>query len=141
MKNLLFIMAVIMITVVSCTSRSERLEEEIEQNTFEFGNRNYPVFHMMNDKTAFEYHDKQDMVRSMLKTPSIDTILISRITIIHSDSTKDSYFGEWHVPAYNMTDTTYQEIIGTDTITNIVEVLQFARNRIKLHHYKEEKPY
>lgn len=136
-KTMLFIMAVIMIAAVSCTTRVERLKE-IEESAF--GSRKYPVYHLINGKIGFEFHDKQDMLKSLKRADS-DSVLLARTTIVHSYLDGNNYFGEWVIPAYETRDTTYQEIEGLDTMTVIIETMEFSLKNYRLKEYKEESPY
>lgn len=134
---MLFIMAVIMISAMSCTSRAER-QQEVEEATF--GSRQYPVYHLINGKTGFEFHDKQDMLKSLKRADS-DSVLLARTTIVHSFLDGNNHFGEWIIPSHQVMDTTYQEIDGIDTMTVIIETMTFNLKGFRLKEMKEDRPY
>lgn len=138
-KSMLFIMAVMIISAMSCTSREVTRTTRTEEPTFGL-RQQYPVYHLINGKIGFEFHDKQDMLKS-LKRANTDSVLLSRTTIIHSYLDGNNFFGEWVIPAHQLVDTTYQEIDGVDTMTVIVETMEFSLKNYRLKEYKEDRPY
>lgn len=69
-----------------------------------------------------------------MRYAGVDSVLLSRTTISHSDSSQWSmnHIGEWIVPSYEVRDTLYNQITGIDTMMYIRETMTYPIEAFKL---------
>lgn len=95
--------------------------------------QSYPVWNVISNKTVFIFEDKQNLI-AVMRYAGVDSVLLSRTTISHSDSSQWSmnHIGEWIVPSYEVRDTLYNQITGIDTMMYIRETMTYPIEAFKL---------
>jgi len=128
-SSIFAIILLYLLGLTSCTQPSSSNLDSTILETDSNGSIQSPLkYNIIYDKNVFQFTDKQNVILDMKLR--VDSIMLSRTTIFHSDSTQRQFnhFGEWVVPADKLIDTTYQEIKGLDTMTFIREVRVYPSN-------------
>lgn len=124
-------MVLFLVGLASCTSRSGHRDAQTSKDTLELLKTsdiivepNVKVWKVMHEKenTAFEFIDYQDFVWEM-KINGLDSIHLSRTTIIHSDTSEINHIGNWVIPFDKNYEGKWTEYNGNDTISYRVETL------------------